>query len=188
MKQLNNGYCSCYYLTEEGLLYNADNNTFKAANKANSFVIKREDGSTKKIALKQLYRLIYGKAFCKDNIKDLDKEVWREVENTDGNYYISNLGRVKSYAGYEAKLLKPTLTANGYYRLEIVQEGQRAAKLIHRLVAAAFLLPPASIDMQLHHKDFNKLNNNADNLIWLTPKQHSKVHLERKENNSNVGI
>ena len=38
--------------------------------------------------------------------------------------------------------------------------------------------------MQLHHKDFNKHNNAANNLEWLTPAAHSKIHCERmKEEN-----
>ena len=30
--------------------------------------------------------------------------------------------------------------------------------------------------MELHHKDFNKKNNNADNLEWLTIAEHKKKH------------
>lgn len=40
---------------------------------------------------------------------------------------------------------------------------------------------PKSIDMQLHHKDFNKHNNAADNLEWLNPAAHSKIHCERNK-------
>lgn len=35
---------------------------------------------------------------------------------------------------------------------------------MHRLVAAAFLPIPEDINMQLHHIDFDKANNNAENL------------------------
>ena len=41
---------------------------------------------------------------------------------------------------------------------------------------------PNSIDMQLHHKDFNKHNNSADNLEWLTPAAHSKIHSKELNN------
>lgn len=186
MQQLDNGYCSCYYLTEDGRLYNSDTELYKAADKRNNFYIKREDGSTKKIALKQLYKLVYGMNYCRDNTDTLEGEEWRDIDNTEGVYKVSNYGRVKSFAVYEAIIMKPTITPKGYCRLEIVQEGQRAAKLLHRLVAAAFLMQPKSIDMQLHHKDCNKLNNAAENLEWLTPQEHRKKHEERRiqENNA----
>lgn len=188
MQQINNGYCSCYYLTEDGRLYNADTKQYKSANKEHRFSLKREDGSCKKIALKQLYKIVYGKPFCIDNIESLKDEEWKEIENTEGVYFVSNLGRIKSYSGYEALLLKPTITPKGYYRLDIVQEGQRATKLVHRLVAAAFLLPPKSIDMQLHHKDFDKSNNAAANIEWLTIREHNKKHITRREQIKNGTI
>lgn len=181
MQQVNNGYCSCYYLTEDGRLYDAAAGRYKEPTKDNRFILKTEDNKTKKIALRSLYKLVYNRPYSKDNIENLDNEVWQEIENTNGVYYVSNLGRVKSYAAYEAKLLKPTITTKGYQRLDIIQEGQRATKFVHRLVAAAFLLPPKSIDMQLHHKDFNKSNNAAANLEWLTVKQHTRKHLEQRE-------
>ena len=49
-----------------------------------------------------------------------------------------------------------------------MQHGVRYSKLVHRLVAASFLPLPEKIDMQLHHIDFNKNNNSANNLEWLT--------------------
>lgn len=181
MQQVNNGYCNCYYLTEDGRLYDAAAGQYKEPTKDNRFILKTEDNKTKKIALRSLYKLVYGRPYSKDNIENLDDEVWKEIENTNGVYYVSNLGRVKSYAAYKAKLLKPTITAKGYHRLDIIQEGQRATKLVHRLVAAAFLLPPKNIDMQLHHKDFNKNNNAAANLEWLTVQQHMRKHSEQRE-------
>ena len=91
------------------------------------------------------------------------------------------MGRVKSYTGYKAILMKPMRTQQGYLRVEIVQEGNRTVKMIHRLVAAAFLEKPQSIDMQLHHIDENKENNTEKNLIWLTPVEHRKLHEERRK-------
>ena len=180
MKQINNGYCKDYYLTEDGMLYNASTKAFKGANRQNNFIIKTEDGTRKKISLKRLYRLVYDKPYCIDNIKDIDNEIWKMIENTNGNYYVSNRGRVKSYNGYNAILLKPMRTESGYLRVEIIQNGNRAIKLIHRLVAAAYLPKPQSIEMQLHHKDGNKENNEYNNLQWVTPTEHRIIHYERR--------
>ena len=52
--------------------------------------------------------------------------------------------------------------------------------LIYQLVAEAFCdKSEASAKCkkpQAHHIDFNKLNDRADNLIWLTPSQHLSIH------------
>ena len=186
MNQINNGYCSCYYLTEDVKLYDAAAGQYKEPTKDDRFILKTEDNKIKKVALRSLYKLVFNKPYCKDNIENLEDEVWQEIENTNGVYYVSNLGRVKSYAAKEAKLLKATKNVKGYHRLDIIQEGQRATKLVHRLVAAAFLLPPKSIDMQLHHKDFDKDNNAAANLEWLTLQQHTKKHIEQREKIKNA--
>lgn len=180
MKQVNNGYKDYYYLTEEGLIYNAESNSYIKPI-SNRFNLKREDNTRYKISLKTLYNLVYNKNYCIDNTINLDNEIWKDIELTNGIYKISNYGRVKSFVGYEARILKPTKNKQGYFRVDIVQEKQRATKLIHRLVAAAFLMQPQSIDMQIHHKDFDNSNNNADNLQWLTPKQHKEIHLQRNK-------
>ena len=128
------------------------------------FALLTVDGTKRRVSLKKLYRLVYNKEYCKDNIVDLKGEQWKYIEYTDEMYMISSCGRIKSFFGYEAMLLKPYHTKEWYQRIDIVEEGQRKSKLIHRLVAAAFLPLPENIDMQLHHKDFNKSNNTADNL------------------------
>lgn len=180
MKQINNGYCSCYYLTEDGRVYNEDTKEYKVATKEKNFILKTEEGKRKKIALKTLYRLVFNKNYCVDNIADLDNEEWKAIHNTNDIYFVSNKGRVKSKAGYEAIILKPNITSSGYYRVDIVQEGKRISRFIHRLVAASFLEMPKHIDMQLHHKDYNKSNNCVDNIEWLTIEEHLKIHKENK--------
>lgn len=84
--------------------------------------------------------------------------------------------------GYNAIILKTVRNKKGYDRVDIRYTDKRRTKLISRLVAAAFLPVPKSIEMQLHHKDFNKNNNAAENLEWLTPAEHNKIHSERREN------
>ena len=107
MKQIKNGFCDYYFLTE--------------------------DGTRKKISLRTLYFIVFNKPYCKDNIISINGEVWKEIDNTNGLYFVSNMGRIKSYNGYEAILLKPCKTKNGYYRLDIIQYGERVSKLVHRL-------------------------------------------------------
>ena len=110
----------------------------------------------KKVSLKTLYRLVYNKPYSKDNIEDLNNEEWKEIQDTNKIYYISNKGRVKSLHGYETLILKPFCNQGGYARVDIVEDGKRVTRLVHRLVASAFLSPPKKLDMHLHHKDFCK--------------------------------
>ena len=102
-------------------------------------------------------------------------------------YWISDKGRVKSYTNYEAIILKPSYI-KGYERVDIYQDSSRSGKLISRLVAAAFLLPPAAIDMQLHHKNGCKTDNRKENLVWLTAAQHREEHKKIKEQTNNARI
>lgn len=180
MKQLNNGYADFYYLLEDGKIYNAAADKLIEADKQHLFYLKTKDKGFKKVSLNTLYRALYNKKFCIDEIEDLNGEEWKEIDDTKHLYYISNQGRVKSYKGYNAMLLKPYKNQGGYDRVDIIIGGKRQSKLVHRLVAAAFMPMPEKIDYQLHHKDFNKNNSAAANLEWLSAAEHAKKHAERR--------
>ena len=181
MIKVNNGFAEIYYLTEKGEVYNeATDKMIKPDNK-HRYKLKTTDNKMKSIALKSLYRLVYGMEYCEDDIEDLEGEQWRVIDRTDGIYWVSNKGRIKSYKGYKALVLSPYKTNGGYDRVDIVEAGSRRSCLCHRLVAASWLPLPESIDQCIHHKDFNKNNNEASNLEWLGYQEHLKKHQERSE-------
>ena len=182
MKQINNGYAEQYYLLEDGTIYNAKTDQIIYPSDEHTFILRTADNHRKKVSLKPLYKLVFNKNYCKDDITDLDNEDWKPIEDTDNYYYISSKGRIKSLKGYHSRLLKPFYNKNGYARVDIIENGKRETRLVHRLVAAAFLPYPKSLKMQLHHKDFNKKNNAADNLEWLAAADHVNKH---KEHNTN---
>lgn len=181
MIQVNNGYAEYYYLLSDGRIYNADKKEYIEPNCRHQYKLRTIDDKYKSISLKTLYNIVFNKQYCKDDIDILDGEEWKEIEDTNGLYYISNKGRVKSYQGYNAILLKPFKTKGGYCRVDIVQNGKRVSKLVHRLTAAAYLPLPNNIDYQLHHKDFDVNNNSANNLEWLSCQEHFKKHIERSK-------
>ncbi len=181
MKKIEHGFKEYYYLDPDGNVYNAKSNSYLKQNR-HKYKLRTLENKQKTISLKELYKAVYNKNFCRDKVVLLENEIFREIENTDGKYFISNYGRVKSLVGYEAIIMKAYITPKGYYRLQIIQDGEPVNWFIHSLVATSFLEPPKSINYQIHHKDFNSLNNRVDNLEYLSPQAHRKKHNERSNN------
>lgn len=49
---------------------------------------------------------MFHKEFAVDNIIDLDGEIWKDIDGTQGRYKVSNKGRIKSLSDYETRILK----------------------------------------------------------------------------------
>ena len=107
-------------------------------------------------------------------------EIWREIKETNGLYYVSNYGRVLSVNKNSKHILQQTAdNAANYLWITTSVDGKEKNHRVYRLVAEHFLYKPEGInedDLLVHHIDGNKWNNNADNLIYLTSKQHGKAH------------
>jgi hypothetical protein len=108
------------------------------------------------------------------------KEIWKDIQNFEGLYQISNLGRVKSLDRYielkngtnrfvKGRVLKPSKhkTKPSYYNVILSNKGKRYSMSIHRLVAEHFI-PNKDGKPQVNHKDGDKLNNKVNNLEWVT--------------------
>lgn len=115
-----------------------------------------------------------------NNQEQENPEIWREIKGTNGLYYVSNYGRVLSVNKNSKRILHQSPKNDTLY-LEITTsiKNERENRQVHKLVAEHFLYKPEGIneeDLLVHHIDGNKWNNNADNLIYLTGKQHAKAH------------
>ena len=131
----------------------------------------------KTYSYRKLYQLAYNQIYTKDNIKDLPEEEWRQSQYAD-YIYISNYGRVKSYYYYNANLQKLEDNGSGYYRVDIKGDYY----LIHKLVMELFSYDiKDNQNYEIHHKDFNKQNNNISNLIYLTEEAHRRIHNEENQ-------
>lgn len=103
----------------------------------------------------------------------MDKEIWKDIKGYENLYQISNLGRVKSLPKYHKKnesIMKYTLRS-GYRTLVLRKNSKRKSKQIHRLVAEAFIPNPDNKYI-VNHKDYNRQNNNVENLEWCTQKEN----------------
>lgn len=182
MKQINNGYRDCYFLTEEGKVFNSQSNQYLKPSKDYIYSLITKEGKRKKIAIKTLYRLVYDKEWCIDTIQDLKGEEWREIVDSQGRYYISNLGRVKSYQDNNARILQYNMST-GYPRVDLMLNGTRTTCLVSRLVVFHFYHLPLSKDKReydVHHINGNKLDNSAENLVLLPKSKHIALHNQLK--------
>lgn len=121
------------------------------------------------LSLKTIYRKIFDKEFCIDNIQDLPGEEWKPLE-FNNKYLVSNKGRIKSLCRYESMLLTPT-THNGYLRVKINKKNM----FVHRLVGLYFLPKPKPEENTIHHKNAKRKENDIINLMWLSRSENSRL-------------
>lgn len=103
------------------------------------------------------------------------QEEWRIIEEAP-NYEVSNLGNVRN-----KKLKKPVRAFPnnaGYYQVVIRNNNKSLYRLVHRLVAIAFIPNPENYN-EINHKDFDKENNTVDNLEWVSHTMNMKYNINR---------
>lgn len=108
------------------------------------------------------------------------KEVWKDIEDYEGLYQVSNFGRVKRVE--TGRILKGCKNTDGYHRVILYKNSVSSTKTIHRLVAQAFIPNPEN-KSDVNHIDEDKANNNVNNLEWSTRKENIN-HGTRNERNS----
>lgn len=117
----------------------------------------------------------------------MQEEIWKDVIGYEGLYKVSNLGRVKSLSrlkesrNYNGKysfntkeiILSPGKDGGGYLRCALTDSNHvRKTHKVHRLVAYAFLnLKNVQV---VNHIDFNRANNNVNNLECCTSKENTQ--------------
>jgi hypothetical protein len=116
-----------------------------------------------------------------------DTEEWRwvigvEGVNEKGNYKfkVSNLGR---YANVETgEILRQHDTAapikNGKMYKGVSLDGVELRAHIGVALAFCYRKDPLT-QTQVHHRDGNPSNNHADNLEWLSPAEHIRLHVNK---------
>lgn len=125
------------------------------------------------------------------------KEIWKDIPNYEGVYQASTLGNIRSL-GFtheiknqwgstsirhkKGRVLKQHINTAGYYNVQLCKDGMTKRIMTHRLIAITFIPNPDN-KREVNHKDSNRLNNQIENLEWVTSKENTEhyVRLGRKK-------
>lgn len=127
------------------------------------------------------------------------EEIWKDIDNYDG-YQVSNLGRVRTHnkitytkkhgtRHWKDRILhyKPSTTSGQRsnqgmgYRVDLWKNGKPKTLLVARLVLATFTNTDIHTKLTVNHKDGNRLNNNIDNLEWLSREDNIRYGFENNQ-------
>jgi hypothetical protein len=125
-------------------------------------------------------------------------EQWKPIKGFEGQYEVSDLGRVKSVERVcksrwenstrpvHERILRAGLDAYGYLRVTLQVDGgkRNIVKKVHRLVAEAFLPNPFNLP-DVNHKG-DKTDNRSHKLEWISKKDHGRDTAKRGQKGDGV--
>jgi len=135
------------------------------------------------------------------SLKNIEGEIWKDIEGYENLYQISNKGRLKAlprkkFNNYHnfwfiTKEIIRKLRfdkVNGYILTTITNnKGKLYSYKVHRLVAQAFIPNPEN-KPEVNHIDGNKTNNNDWNLEWSTKIENTRHTFKNKHPSSRVKL
>lgn len=109
------------------------------------------------------------------------EEIWKDIDDYEGLYQVSNFGRVRSLDRYvdnnggkefrPGRILKGRKSKKGYIRVGLSKDGIHTDKQVHYLVLSVFNPNPNPDKYtQINHINEDKGDNRLCNLEWCTPK------------------
>lgn len=113
-------------------------------------------------------------------------EIWKDVKGYEGVYEASTYGTIRSLdrlikstrngvpflSPRKGKILKASISYDGYLRVCLYKNGVMTTINTHRVIAMTFHPNPEN-KRTVNHKDAIKTNNNYLNLEWATDKENN---------------
>ena len=112
------------------------------------------------------------------------EEIWKDIKGFEGLYQVSNTGKVFSMCRFiidkndnekqiDHKMLSQYTNKNGYKIVKLYKNCKGKSFKVHRLVLESFIENKLNKPC-INHMDGNKLNNQLDNLDWVTHKENTQ--------------
>ena len=101
------------------------------------------------------------------------KEIWKDIPNCNDKYKASNLGRIKSLKLNRELILSQNINIRGYYKVNIYVNNKRKTRIVHQLIAEAFLNHIPKKGITIDHINNIKTDNRLENLQILTQRQNT---------------
>jgi len=94
------------------------------------------------------------------------------------DYSIDRDSNVFSLRRSNLKQLKQSKGSNGYLQVGLVSDQGKSSRTVHRLLLSTWAPVEGWENLQINHKDGNKLNNKFSNLEWVTCSRNAKHAFE----------
>lgn len=96
--------------------------------------------------------------------------MYKKIKNYE-NYLIYDNGDILNLN--TKKILNGSIGENGYKYYRLSKDGKKKMFYAHRLIAETFIDNPKNLPI-VNHIDGNKLNNNINNLEWVSCSDNTK--------------